>query len=455
MAGLAAEVRSGAISAGTVAEETLASISASSASINAFAHHTPELALVIARSVDDAVASGRDPGPLAGVPFAVKDLQALAGAPTRFGSLARADAKPERRSSRWVSRLLAAGAVPVGKTTTAEFGLDSVTDTPACGVTRNPWDVSRSPGGSSGGSAAAVAAGLVPFATATDCAGSLRTPASLCGLVGLLPTQSLLPGEDGDTLNAAFPLVRGVADAALLFDVLAGDTAGPVSPRLDEPLETGTRIAWSPDLGFARCAAHVADVVHGAYRELVEEAALVEANLKVELPNPYLAFLVIHLSFLRHRLARVGVWPRASQALAPLTRMALEAAGDFTPADLAGAQQVRIAIANALRSVFERVEVLATPMAVDEAWPAAGPTPANVDGVDISSVGSEPYALPANLAGLPAISVPAGLGPSGTPVGIQLIARPGCEALLLRLARRLERSRPWAHLYPFAAGGTP
>ncbi|MET8678624.1 amidase [Streptomyces sp. NPDC004647] len=458
---LASAIRTGALSARAVAEEVVQSLSSastgsfnSSPSINAFALHTPEQARAAARRIDKAVAAGRDPGPLAGVPFAVKDLQALAGAPTGFGSLACADAGPERDSSVWVARLLAAGAVPVGKTTTAEFGLDSITATPANGVTRSPWDAARSPGGSSGGSAAVVAAGLVPFATATDSGGSLRTPASLCGLVGLLPAQALLPGEDGDSLNAAFPLVREVADAALLLDVLAEGACQPVLARLDEPLPAGVRIAWSPDLGYARCGRAVTDVVYEAYRVLVEDAALDEVDLAVGLPNPYPVFLVTHLAFLKEHLARRGVWPRKSRALAPLTRMALEAADGFTAADLAGARQERAGIADALRSVFEQVDVLATPMAVGEAWPADGPAPTEVDGVDISHVGSEPFALPANLAGLPAVSVPAGEGPNGLPVGIQLIGRPGGEGLLLRLARRLERARPWRHRYPFAAGAT-
>src|SRR5207302_152160 len=199
-------------------------IRAANADLNAFVHIDDDLARVAAEAVDAAVARGDDPGSLAGVPFGVKDLEDCAGMPTSRGSLLYKGGPPAGRDSVHVARLRAAGAVPVGKTAAPEFGSYAFTDTLAWGTTRNPWNPSRTPGGSSGGSAAAVAAGMVPFCTAGDGGGSIRIPAAFCGLPGFKATYGRIPHEHpGASLTAVYgSLSTTVADAARHLDVAAG-----------------------------------------------------------------------------------------------------------------------------------------------------------------------------------------------------------------------------------------
>src|SRR5205085_4404190 len=176
-------------------DECLEAIDRKNPELNAFVHLDPDLAHAAAERVDQAVARGEDPGPLAGVPFGVKDLENCAGLPTSHGSLLYKGRPPVDHDSIHVSRLRAAGAVPVGKTAAPEFGAIAYTSTPAWGTTRNPWNLERTPGGSSGGSAAAVAAGLVPFCTASDGGGSTRIPASFTGLYGFKASYGRIPHE--------------------------------------------------------------------------------------------------------------------------------------------------------------------------------------------------------------------------------------------------------------------
>lgn len=191
--------------------------------LGAFVALNWDSALRQAAAVDAEIAEGEHPGPFAGVPFGVKDLQHAAGFVTGRGSRLHLGDEPVTFDSPSVARLRGAGAIPVGKTATAEFGMDSATTTPAYGTARNPWNLELTPGGSSGGTAAAVSAGIVPFGTGTDEGGSIRSPASFCGLVGLKSTHGLVPRDDGlsDT-NSIGVLTRTVADSAALLDVIAG-----------------------------------------------------------------------------------------------------------------------------------------------------------------------------------------------------------------------------------------
>src|SRR5437868_14066406 len=217
-------VRRGELKAVEVLDECLAAIDASNGQLNAFVHLDPDLARRAADAVDEAVAQGRDPGPLAGVPFGVKDLEDCAGMPTSQGSLLYKGRPPVSEDSVHVSRLRAAGAVPIGKTAAPEFGVTAFTHTKAWGTTRNPWDPTRTPGGSSGGSAAAVAAGMVPFATASDGGGSTRIPAGFSGLVGMKPSHGRIPHPSADPSQTAVYGVETttVADSARHLDLTSG-----------------------------------------------------------------------------------------------------------------------------------------------------------------------------------------------------------------------------------------
>src|SRR5262245_26398418 len=261
---IAEGVRAGSSSAVSALEECLLAIDARNGELNAFIHLDEASARRDAEAIDSMVAAGRDPGPLAGVPFGVKDLDDCAGMPTGRGSLWFSGEAPVADDSIHVARLRAAGAVPVGKTAVPEFGFWAYTSNRVTGVTRNPWDTTVTPGGSSGGSASAVAAGLVPFATSSDGGGSTRTPAGFCGLVGHKPSFGRIPDLRGTRYSqtaTAGALATTVADAARLLDVMAGPddrdrtslpaAAGSYERVIDELDTAGLRIGWSSDLGFA------------------------------------------------------------------------------------------------------------------------------------------------------------------------------------------------------------
>ena len=267
--------------------------------LNAFVYVDAENALRAARSVDAAVRDRRldELGPLAGVPFGVKDLEDCAGMPTTQGSRWFADGPAKTTDSIHVGRLRAAGAIPVGKTATPEFGEWAYTASPLLGVTRNPWDHSRTPGGSSGGTAAAVSAGMVPFGTASDGGGSIRTPASFTGLVGLKCTYGRIPtfGSTHLAQNAVVgSLATTVADTALLLDVMAGPDArdrtclpraGRVATSTRSTADlTGCRVAWSLDLGFATVDREVGALCEEAARAFVAAtgATLVDRPIRLD-----------------------------------------------------------------------------------------------------------------------------------------------------------------------------
>ncbi|HET9558911.1 MAG TPA: amidase family protein, partial [Actinomycetota bacterium] len=294
---IAEAVRSGERSAREVLDTYLARIDTGNEALNAFVHVDPDLAGGAAARVDEQVAAGQDPGPLAGVPFGVKDLEDCAGMPTSQGSLPYMGRGGVAADSVHVARLRAAGAVPVGKTAAPEFGTLNFTKTKAWGVTRSPWNLDRTPGGSSGGSAAAVAAGLVPMATASDGGGSTRIPAAFSGLVGMKPSHGRIPhpGPQDSQTSVYGLLTTTVAESARHLDVAAGpddrDRLSLPSPTVgyESAIETaevaGLRARWSPDMGFATVDPEVLDIAGGAAEELASAAGLVIDEDPVHLPD--------------------------------------------------------------------------------------------------------------------------------------------------------------------------
>ena len=300
---LAESVRRGERKAVEVVDEYLGRIAEGNERLNAFVHLDADLAHASASAVDEAVARGDDPGPLAGVPFGVKDLEHCVGMPTTFGSVPFAGRGPESQDSLNVARLRAAGAVPVGKTASPEFGTLNFTKTKVFGVTRNPWDVTRTPGGSSGGSSAAVAAGIIPFATASDGGGSIRIPASFAGLVGHKASHGRIPHPEptANQTSVSGSLTTTVADTARILDVLAGPddrdrTSLPASGlRYEDAIEStdvrGLRARWSLDYGFAVVDPEVAEIAEAAARALAQAAGLVVDEEPIVLTDPVRAWL--------------------------------------------------------------------------------------------------------------------------------------------------------------------
>lgn len=424
--------------------------------LNAFVYLDWDGAARTAAEIDAALARGEDPGPLAGVPFGVKDLHDCAGMPTRYGSLLHIHAPPAADDAPAVARLRAAGAVPIGKTATAEWGMDSATATRAFGVTRNPWNLALTPGGSSGGSAAAVSAGIVPFATGTDEGGSIRSPASFCGLVGLKPTHGRVPRENGiSDASVTGVLTRTALDTALVLDAIgAGDPRDKTSmtgrsPLLLAPLTaavdvTGLRATWSDDLGYATVDPEVASVARAAAQRLVEGSDLTMVNVSLAFTDPALAWMPIVATRLLRRLQAVGALPSGAGELCKPTAEFVEYATSIDGATLGRAEQLRIVVEREVADVFERTDLLLTPTVACEPFAAEGPPPTTIAGREVGLGGVEPFTMLANLAWLPAISIFAGVTARGLPVGIQICARWGWDGTLLRLAHLAEQIIPRA-----------
>ena len=453
-------VRRGELSAVAVLAESLAAIGRHNDELNAFIHLDVDQAHRDAQQIDERVAAGEDPGPLAGVPFGVKDLDDCAGMPTGRGSLWYSGGPPLTSDSIHVRRLRNAGAVAVGKTAVPEFGFWAYTNNRVTGTTRNPWDLTRTPGGSSGGSAAAVSAGLVPFATSSDGGGSTRTPAGFCGLVGHKPSFGRIPDLRGSRYAqtaAAGALATTVADAARLLDVMAGPhiqdrtslpPAGVVYEQQIERLDTsGLKVGWSVDLGFAIVDPQVAAVTHAAALALISAAnlTLVDINVCFDDLIPIWAQLE---SVDRWVGLPPGLWPDRGDDLDPGVRPAFERTSKMTVVQYATAMTRRREIEMELAALFEQIDVLLTPTSAITAFAAEGPMPTEINGQKAPPAGAVPFAMMANLWGTPAASVPAGVSTEGLPIGLHIIGNRHADDVVLRLAHVLEQSRPWPRHAP-------
>lgn len=456
---IAQAVRAGERRAADVLEECLEAVAQGNPALNAFVHLDAEGARRAAAGIDARRRAGHDPGRLAGVPIGVKDLEDCAGMPTSRGSLLYLGRPPVAADSLHVARLRAAGAVPIGKTAASELGLAAFTCSPAWGPTRNPWDLSRTPGGSSGGSAAAVAAGLVPLCTASDGGGSIRIPASFCGLFGFKPSFGRIakPGGAPSATSVWGALTTTVADAARHLDVAAGpddrdrSSLPAATTGYEAAVESldlaGCRLAWSADLGYATVDPEVAGLARGAARALAGAAGLELAEPAVRLTDPLLTWLAACTLDLWSGLEE-GMWPERASELDDLVRLALSATAAITAPDLAAMSWPRARLEAEVAALFAGADVLVTPTTAVAAFAAEGPMPLQVAGRQVLAGMAVPFTMAANLCGNPAASVPAGLTAAGLPVGLQLVGRRHADDVVLRLARVYEQARPWPRLAP-------
>jgi len=452
---IAESVRSGHITAVTVLEEHIARIEQANPRLNAFACLDFEGALEAAKSIDRRVADGEDPGPLAGVPLAVKDMEDCAGMPTGNGTLLVEDDAPKQADSIQVARLRAVGAVPVGKTTTAEFGMDSATCTKACGVTRNPWNLDLTPGGSSGGSAAAVAAGLVPLATGTDAGGSIRQPAAYTGIVGLKPSHARIPKEGGfANWSTRGALTRDVLSTARFLDVAAGpdDRDRQSLPAYNGSFEhaadhldvSGLRAVYSPDIGFAVVEPEVEVIARRAAEMLIATADLNEVHMPVRLTNIHDAWGGVMLGPLYQDWVKAGIWPDKAELLSDNVRELMLKIQDHGEIDYAASWEEIYQLERDMAELFLSTDLLLTPATACRPYPADSTIPMEIDGKDISSIGVEPFGAFVNGCWNPSISVPAGMTRDRLPVGLQITCRRHHDDVTLRLARMFEQVQPWS-----------
>lgn len=457
---VAEAVRSKQRKAVEVLDEVLENIARDNERLNAFVHVDEDIARRAAQAVDAAIERGDDPGPLAGVPFGVKDLEDCAGMPTSHGSLLYRDAGPVAADSPHVARLRAAGAVPVGKTAAPEFGTLSFTKTKAFGVTRNPWDVSRTPGGSSGGSSAAVAAGIVPFATASDGGGSTRIPAGFTGLFGMKASFGRIPspGPDGSLTTSLGALTTTVQDSARHLDVAAGPhdadrmSLPPAGCSYEQVIETlaveGMRVRWSADLGFAAVDPEVREATERAAQVLIEAAKLNDVGGEVQLTDPVRTWLSSGGLDLWHGV-KPEHWPSGADDVTFYVRQSLEATEDYPLPKYARALQRKQQLIEDVARIFDGVDVLLCPTTAVPAFPAEGPPPSVIGGRDVENGAmATPFTMLANICWNPACSVPAGLSQEGLPIGLQIIGRRHADDVVLRLARIFELAQPWERLAP-------
>ncbi|HWH34939.1 MAG TPA: Asp-tRNA(Asn)/Glu-tRNA(Gln) amidotransferase subunit GatA [Acidimicrobiales bacterium] len=476
---VAAAVRSGDRSAAGVVEEYLAAIGRREAEVHAFNTLMDDEARRAAELVDRRVAAGEDPGPLAGVPVALKDNLCTAGVLTTCSSHILETWRPPYDAT-VVARLGLAGAIAVGKTNLDEFAMGSSTENSAFGPTRNPHDLSRVPGGSSGGSAAAVAAGFAPLALGSDTGGSIRQPAALCGVVGVKPTYGLVSRYGlvafASSLDQVGPLASTVADAAVLLEVIAGhdpldSTSAPgEAPALAEGLDRGVeglRIGVVSELLGEGIAPDVRRRVEAAAEALAGAGAKVEEASVPSVAHGLSAYYLIAPAEASSNLARYDGVRYGLRVDAPTTaamNVATRTAGfgpevkrrimlgtyalsaGYYDAYYGKAQRVRTLIIRDFAAAYERFDLLVSPTAPTTAFPlgakAADP---------LTMYLSDVCTIPSNLAGHPAVSVPFGSGDDGLPVGVQILAPPLAEAPMLRAAAVLEAAAAQVRAAPPAA----
>ncbi|MGM9992401.1 MAG: amidase [Candidatus Bruticola sp.] len=416
--------------------------------INAFITLDPEGALEQARQAENSAISG----PLRGVPIAIKDLSYTKGMRTTCGSLTLKDNIPDFDSIS-VTRIRQAGAVILGKTNTPEFGYKGITNNRLFGTTFNPWNTERHAGGSSGGSASAVAAGLVPLAEGTDGAGSIRIPASFCGVVGFKPSFAMVPRYPIPdlyyTLSHTGPIARHVDEAALLFEVLAGSSSHDnlsMNP-IDWPKSAYDKlhIAYSPNLNYAPVENEVAEKVKLAVDKLADLGYIVrEENPPIE-EDPEPLELNIWNTVYASRYAPLTA--EMKELLTPEMVDIIEE-GTKLPAYIYSQDSIkRTKLYYTMDQFFERFDLLITPTMPLTAFSADLERPDNINGRKISTLfGWTPFTYPFNLTGQPAITIPAGLSSEGLPIGLQIIGPRGSDRLLLAVAQRFEEAVPFPKL---------
>lgn len=424
-------------------------------SLNAYITVVPELALRQAKDAERALRHGNDRRPLLGVPISLKDLTPTRGIRTTRGSLLWQDWIPDFDAP-LVERIYAAGGVILGKTNTSEFGWKADSGNRIIGPTHNPWRAGLTAGGSSGGAAAAVSAGMGPLAQGSDGAGSIRIPAAFCGVFGLKPSFGLVPyypPSAVESLAHVGPISRTVRDAALMLNVLAGpdprdrnslNATGVDHLSLSGQI-TGLRVAWSPDLGFATVEPEIADLVASAvqvFEELGCDVKKVSANF--EDPYPIIdtiwatAQAAIHkddLEVVKTRLdpGRLGLIKQGQQILG---------------LEVAAANIRRAAFCDRMRHFMEPYDFLLTPTLPVTPFAAGADHPDSQEGKKITYLNWTPFTYPFNLTGQPAATVPCGLTKEGLPVGLQIVGRWRDDLTVLRAAAAFEEARPWANLRP-------
>jgi len=447
VAALAADVAARRTSARELVQAALERIEAVDPQVNAFVAVDGERALADAAALDDRIAGGEQVGPLAGIPIGVKDLEDAAGFPTTQGSALHADAPAATADSPLVERLRAAGCIVVGKTNTPELGHKADTTNLLFGSTRNPWDLERSAGGSSGGSAAAIAAGLVPLCTGSDGGGSIRIPSSVCGISGMKPSLGRVPAGGphppgwGD-LSTKGPMARTIRDVTLALDAVVGPEATDLRslPMPDtswtrslNELHAPRKVGWSPTLGYARVDREVAAICEAALGRLADagtEIVPVDPVFDADPAQPWITLAMTGDERALGHLRGTDAWGQVDPGHAALIDMF----GRGTGADLLAAQDACHLANLRLVELFHRVPLLLTPTVAGQTGLAGAN--GTIDGDETPSWVAFTY--PFNMTRSPAGTVCAGFTSAGLPVGLQVVGPQHADVAVLRALALLE-----------------
>ena len=454
---LAGLIRNKVVSPVEVIDAVLARIDELNPRVNAYCTVTAEDAREAASAAEVAVMTGEPLPPLHGVPFSAKDLVFTRRVLTTGGSRLFADHVPEEDAVA-VERLKGAGAILIGKTNTPELGHKGVTDNPLFGVTRNPWNLELTPGGSSGGAAAAVAAGLGPLAIGTDGGGSIRIPASFCGIYGLKPTFGRVPFSPAFRgllgMSVTGPMTRTVRDTALMLDVmtdpddrdrhsLPADAGGSYLAACDSGI-AGLSVAWSPDLGHARVDPHVEDLC----RQAAERFESLGCHVEVVTPSwedPEDIFRVTAAAEVH------AAWGETMAEEERLDRSFVALLRFGRTIDIESylrARHRREDFWTDAQRFLARFDLLITPTVAVPPFAADRPGVKEIAGHAVSPLGWLAFTFPFNLTGQPAATVPVGFTPAGLPVGLQIVGRRHGERAVLAASAAFEAAAPWTERRP-------
>ena len=464
---LAGRVRAKELSPVEVVDAVLERMEKLEPTLHAFCTPTPDLAREQARRVEREISGGGDPGPLAGVPVGIKDLHAVKGVRMALGSHAYKDFVPDEDDVA-VERLKEAGAVVLGKTNVPEFGYSGVGHNPVFETTTNPWDTSKTPGGSSAGSGAAVASGMGPIALGSDGGGSVRIPASFSGLFGMKASMGRVPlypscrderypGASGwESLEHIGPMSRTVRDGALMLSVMAGPDERdrlsiPEEPGFDpmgalgEELPRGLKVAYSPDWGYAAVDPEVRRVVGEAARAFEDDLGCTVEEAHPGFEDPFEAFwgLVLmetDLAGMRKMAEELG------EKMSPHLRAVLEQ--DWKAEDFTNAVMTRKAVYNGMWRFMRDYDLLLTPTLAVAPFETGIQGPGVIDGREVADTYWLSFTFPINMTGQPAATVPAGFTQAGLPVGMQIVGRHLDDGLVLKASAAFEAARPWKDRWP-------
>jgi aspartyl-tRNA(Asn)/glutamyl-tRNA(Gln) amidotransferase subunit A len=453
---LARLIRTRALSPVEVTRAVLDRIDRLNPALNAYCTVTAESALDAARAAERAVMRAEALGPLHGVPYSIKDLTFTKGVRTMGGSFVFEHRVPDTDAP-LVRRLKAAGGIMVGKTTSPEFGWKALGDSPLTGITRNPWNPAMTTGGSSAGAGAAAAAGLAPLAHGSDGAGSIRIPASFCGVYGLKPSFGRVPNwplSNNDYSSHNGPMTRTVADAALMLAVMAGPDDWDRT-CLDAPPEDyvgrlardlrGARVAFSPDLDGLTVDPEVARIVRDAVRAFEDLGCIVDEVKPGFADTRELIRLMWSAHEAGNRAAFLARWRERMDAGLVAC---IEAGSRYSAVEYIQARDRKIAFWDTVRPLFERYEFLLTPSVSVAAFEAGRLNPPHFpqhawDWFDWAS-----FSYPFNFTGQPAASLPAGFTAAGLPVGLQIVGRRCADLAVLQASAAYEAARPWVARRP-------